>query len=348
MGCDMTACEAGAGAGGGGHRHPSAREEECSQQHGAGGDTASCAGLQASANGTGERTHRVAGGGTWLQAPRISCLLALVVLLLTEPARSQEANIKTVLGGSIRWQLANDFETSRNVTFTLVTFWDMNEIAYEGTGIQIVIGKIIQMPAGGLTYAARFGNLKVMMGNDTYLFPNMLTIMSLEGDLIEGWCSVTLRVPDGAYNGNASLTGPDGGPLQRAGLYTAPGVVTAVDPNGGLQRCEMAGPSPIPCEVFEEHLTGVLGPNPIKFGFFATFSLPKPGETSKLYRGKVRNRNSPYIGVRPVMWITDQWPGKSNSFMLPAFDRDGDPVIRSVSAWVVSTLLTEFRAVRML
>ena len=70
MGCDMTACEAGAGAGGGGHRHPSAREEECSQQHGAGGDTASCAGLQASANGTGERTHRVAGGGTCPKTPK--------------------------------------------------------------------------------------------------------------------------------------------------------------------------------------------------------------------------------------------------------------------------------------
>ena len=269
-----------------------------------------------------------AGKGCARTAPRIYCLVALAVLLLMQPAHSQEANIKTVLGGSIRWHLENDFEVSRNVTFTLVTFWDKNEIAYEGTGIEIVIGDVIQMPTGGLTYASRFGNLKVMMGNDTYLFPNKFTVMSLENDLIEGWCAVTFQVPDGAYFGNASLTGPNGGSLQRAGIYAAPGVVDAVDPNGGLQRCEMAGPSPIPCEVFEKHRGEVLGPNPIDLGFFATISLPRPGEDSKMYRGKVRNRNSPYIAMRPLLWITDQWPGKSNSFMLPAFDRDGDPVVR--------------------
>jgi hypothetical protein len=80
------------------------------------------------------------------------------------------------------------------------------------------------------------------------------------------------------------------------------------------------------CELYTEHVRGIMGPNPIDFTYFATISLPQPEETSKFYRGKVRNRNSPYSNLRPIIWITDTWPGMSNSFMFPAFDRDGDPV----------------------
>jgi hypothetical protein len=267
----------------------------------------------------------------------LSCLVMVGVLLQT--AQGQEATIKTCLGGSINWRLENDFEVSRNVTYTLVTFWVGSDF-YPGTGVNYELGKPMEVPPmpNGNEYAVRFGNLKVMMGEYTFLFENKFIVTALEGGppydspdktIIEGEFTVTFQVPEGVYNGNASLTSSSGGPLQRSGIYTAGSVVTAVDPNGALPRCNGNGPSPIPCEIYVDHLSNGLeggGPNPIAIGLFSTFSLPKPGQTEKFYRGKVRNRNSARISMRPVIWITDTNVGKSNSFMVPAFDRDGDPV----------------------
>lgn len=277
---------------------------------------------------------RRAGRSSWaLMVQLSSCFVMVGVLLQTAQGQAAaESNIKTCLGGSINWQLNDDFEVSRNVTYTLVTFWGAYEF-YVGTQVDFTIGKPMILPPmpNGNEYAVRFGSLKIMMGDYTFLFENKFIVMAVEGEetgeIIEGWLTVTFQVPEGVYNGNASLTGPSGGPLSRSGIYTTPSVVTAVpNPNGALFRCEMAGPSPIPCEIYTEHLRGVQGPNPIVFGLFSTFSLPKPEQTEKFYRGKVRNRNSAKISMRPIIWITDTQPGKTNSFMVPAYDRDGDPV----------------------
>ena len=266
-------------------------------------------------------------------APLVGCV-ALLLLVAIEPGRAQSddaANIKTVMGGSIHWHLEDDFETSRNVTFTMVTYWDQSEIAYEGTGVDVVIGEPIVMPSDGLSYAARFGNLKVQMGSYMWMFPNKYTVMSLEGDYIEGWLTVSFIVPDGAYTGNASLVGVDGGDLKRSASYVTSSVVTKHDPNGALPQCEDVGPSPIPCEVYLEHYRGVKGPNPNKFGFFTTISIPQLNETAKYYRGIVRNRNSARISSRPIVWVTDSVMGRTNSFTIPAYDRDGDPVTTFVA-----------------
>ena len=130
------------------------------------------------------------------------------------------------------------------------------------------------------------------------------------------------------YNGNASLSGSSGGPLSRAGIYAQGGAVQNVGVNGGLVQCQMAGPSPTPCEIYTSHIRGKMGPNPIELSYFTTFSLPRPGlsPSSEFYRGKVRNRNSATISARPIYRITDIWPGRTNSFMVPAYDRDGDLV----------------------
>jgi hypothetical protein len=275
---------------------------------------------------------------------RISFLVILAALTIT-PLQAQEeaavANIKTTMGGSIFWHLEDDFEQSRNMTFTLISFWDKSEIAYEGTGIDLALGKVIELPAGGLTYADRFGNLRVRMGESyDFMFPNKFVVAAMEGDFIEGWFNQTVKIPVGVYSGNASIVGVNGGDLQRSAFYGAGGVVTAVDPNGYLQRCEMAGPSPVPCEVYTTHYRGIEGPNPTRTGFFTTFSLPRADVASKWYRGKVRNRNSPRVAMRPIMWITDSIPGKTNSFMVPAWDRDGDPVTTCVSRQFSSFLVT--------
>ena len=126
---------------------------------------------------------------------QIICL----VLLAAQMQITQAQSIKTVMGGAISWRLENDFETSRNVTFTLVSFWDKSEIAYEGTGVDIVVGLPVQMPSEGLTYASRFGNLEVMMGDNILRFPNKFIVAATEDNLIEGWFSTTFQVPLGAY-----------------------------------------------------------------------------------------------------------------------------------------------------
>jgi hypothetical protein len=272
-------------------------------------------------------------------AMKLSC--AVMLLALVQVAQGQEGSIKTVLGGSIDWHLEDNFEVSRNVTFRLVTYWSKAEIAYEGTGIDIVIGQPIQMPSEGLSYASRFGNLKVLMGPYTFLFPNKYVVVSLEDDVIEGWFTQTFKVPNDVYNGNASLSGSSGGPLSRASIYSQGGAVQTVAVNGGLVQCNTAGPSPTPCELYTSHIRGKLGPNPIELSYFTTFSLPRPGfsPSSEFYRGKVRNRNSAKISVRPIFWITDIWPGKTNSFMVPAYDRDGDLVKTYVCLCMCTYLL---------
>jgi len=289
-----------------------------------------------------ERTGSRARHAAQLHVAQIPFLLMLLALI--RPVGGQ--SIKTVMGGSIYWHLENDFEETRHVTFTLNTFWDGREVGYLGEGITVIVGREIIMPvAGGSPYASRFGNLKVQMGDETFLIENRFVVISLDGRppgttgspndgefdeghfIIEGRLNVTLKVPEGAYRGNASMVGVlANDQLLRNARYGAGGVVTTIPVNGGLTRCEMAGPSPVPCEVYTTHIPPLIGQNPSPLGFFTTISLPRQEDSDKFYRGKVRNRNSATLAMRPMIWITDKNPGKSNSFMLPAFDRDGDPV----------------------
>jgi len=257
----------------------------------------------------------------WAWALQVCCMSLLAGMM--QPAGA----MKTIMGGSISWKLENDFEESRNLTWTLKTVWKVSDVAYAGTGVFIYVGQPVVVPSQiGAPYASRFGNLKVELGDYSTLYPNQCTVVANNGDFFECWLSVTMQVPADAYFGNASLVDTYGARMKRSGAYGAMSTIISVVPEGGMPRCNTAGPSPEPCELYTEHVRGILGPNPIDFTYFATISLPQPEETSKFYRGKVRNRNSPYSNLRPIIWITDTWPGYSNSFMFPAFDRDGDPV----------------------
>jgi len=259
-------------------------------------------------------------GQAWiLQA----CCLALLAGML-QPAFA----MKTVMGGSISWHLENDFEVSRNLTWTLKTMWKVTDVAYVGTGVFIYLGLPVQVPSStGDPYASRFGNLKVQLGDYSVLYPNKCTVTAIDDEFFECKLSLTMKVPEDAYFGNASLVKPDGEPLIRSGEYGPQNTIINLVPDGGMPLCASAGPSPEPCEIYAEHIRGAgIGPNPTEFTFFSTISLPRPEETAKFYRGKVRNRNSPYSKLRHIIWITDTWPGRTNSFMFPAFDRDGDPV----------------------
>jgi len=232
--------------------------------------------------------------------------------------------------------LENDFEETRHVTFTLNTFWDGREVGYLGEGItgNIRRGNFF---AGWSPHALRFGNLKVQMGDETFLIENRFVVISLDGRppettgspndgefdeglfIIEGRLNVTLKVPAGAYRGNASMVGVlANDQLLRNARYGAGGVVTTIPVNGGLIRCEMAGPSPAPCEVYTTHIPPLIGQNPSPFRFFTTISLPRPEQTDKFFRGKVRNLNSATLAMRPIIWITDKNPGKSNSCTIPS------------------------------
>jgi hypothetical protein len=144
-----------------------------------------------------------------------------MLLALVPIDQGQDNNVitKTVLNGSIDWHLEDNFECSRHVTFSLVTYWDKREITYEGSGIDIVIDQPVQMTPFVLSYAARFGNQEVFMVPYIFLFPNKYVVMSLEDDVIEGWFTQTFKVPNDVYNGNASLSGSSGDPLSRAGIY---------------------------------------------------------------------------------------------------------------------------------
>jgi len=287
-----------------------------------------------------------------LQVRRSAQILFLVIASLMRPASGQ--SIKTMMGGSISWHLEDDIEETRQVTFTLNTFWDGNEVGYLGEGITVIIGQEIMMPVSGASpYALRFRNLKVQTGNVTFLIANQFVVISLDGRppgvtgsqndgefdggqfIIEGRLNVTLKMPEGAYVVNASMVGVlANDQLLRNARYEPGGVVTTTPVNGGLTRCEMSGPSPIPCEVYTTHMQPLLGPHPVPLGFFTTFSLPRPDETDKIYGGKVINRNSATLAMRPMIWVTDQSPGKSNSWMLPVFDRDGDAVTRCACVYL--------------
>jgi hypothetical protein len=158
----------------------------------------------------------------------------------------------------------------------LVQIAQGQEITYEGTGIDIVIGKPVQMASEGLSYTLRFGNLKVLMGPYTFLFPNKYVVMSLEDDVIVGWFTQTFKVPNDVYNDNVSLSGSSGGPLSRSGIYSQGDAVQNVYVNGGLVQCNMTGSSPTPCEIYTSHIRGKLGTNPIELSYFTSFSLPRP------------------------------------------------------------------------
>ncbi len=124
-----------------------------------------------------------------------------------------------------------------------MTYWDKREIAYEDRGIDIAIGQPVQ----GLSYyVSHFGNLKVLLGPYTFLFPNKYVVVSLEDNAIEGWFTQTFKVPNGNYDDNSSLSGSSGGPLSHADIYTRGETVQLVEVNGGLVQCQMFGPSPTP------------------------------------------------------------------------------------------------------
>jgi len=239
-----------------------------------------------------------------LQVRRSAQILLLVIASLMRPASGQ--SIKTVMGGSISWHLEDDFEETRHVTFTLNTFWDGNEVGYLGEGITVIIGQEIMMPVSGASpYALRFRNLKVQTGNVTFLIANQFVVISLDGRppgvtgsqndgefdggqfIIEGRLNVTLKMPEGAYVVNASMVGVlANDQLLRNARYEPGGVVTTTPVNGGLTRCEMSGPSPIPCEVYTTHMQPLLGPHPVPLDFLQHFRCPGQMKRTKSTEGK--------------------------------------------------------------
>ncbi len=231
----------------------------------------------------------------------------------------------SLLGGQITWRLDSDFETSRNVTFTMRTTWHTSDFAYTGTGIEVILGRPVQFPlSSGLTHGSKFGKLRVLAGNTTQDFPNRYIVDSINGEVVEGYLTEVARIPQGIFKANASIVLSDGSTLLRSQTEVREGLTTEIPPDGGLTACNIVGPSPKPCEIF---FNGRSNPNPLNL--FTTITLPRPEETSKFHFGKIRNRNSPLPFPRPVIVLSRSQDVGSlpPTFPFSAFDLDGLPSV---------------------
>mmetsp|Transcript_23151 Transcript_23151/g.55043 ORF Transcript_23151/g.55043 Transcript_23151/m.55043 type:complete len:1041 (-) Transcript_23151:237-3359(-) len=255
--------------------------------------------------------------GAGLKAGRSVLLLFLIGL------KGLNGQLATLLGGAITWRLDDDFESSRNITFTMKTTWDRRDFAYTGSGQQLIIGRPVVLPAGSfVTYASKFGLLKVMMGYTVEFYDNVYNVQMIDGDIVEGWFTQTVKFPVGAFSGNASIVDQNGVSLRRSQVEIVDGAAVPVVPSGGLEACPEVGPAPTPCE---KYLDGASNPNPLDL--FSTITLPRPEDTSRWREGKILNRNSPSVLPRFVMYITSTIPGWTNEIPFPVFDRDGDRAV---------------------
>ena len=266
---------------------------------------------------------------------------AALILLSCGVQLAEGQQMSKLMGGHITWRLENDFETSRNVTWTVQSSWHTSDITYSsvggGTGVSLVLGRPVVYPEGNdlnNQYGKTFGTLRIQTENGTFTYPNKWIVEYIDGQNVGGSFSVTMQLPERSYVNNASLTLGLGGPMLRSQGEVGDGGTQAIVANGGLPACLFPGATPIPCELY---IDGRANSNPLDL--FTSLNLPRPEQTELWYTGphtnlkRVRNRNSPIPVYRPIMQITEPpAPAPAPRFGWRAYDLDGLPYTRHYPA----------------
>lgn len=271
----------------------------------------------------------------------VAWLSASLILLACGVQLAEGQQMSKLMGGHITWRLENDFETSRNVTWTVRSSWHTSDITFSsvggGTGVSLVVGQPVVYPPGNdliNEYGRTFGTLRIQTENGTFTYPNKWVVEYIDGQNVEGSFSVTMKLPERSYINNATLTLGLGGPMLRSQGAVGNGGTQAIVANGGLPACLFPGATPIPCELY---IDGKANSNPLNL--FASLILPRPEQTELWYRGphtnqtRVRNRNSPVPYYRPIVQITEPpAPAPAPRFGWRAYDLDGLPFTRHYPA----------------